>query len=474
MHQQPLHHIIKFFSKRITFLISGVLLGTCTFAQTIDSTNYVQPFSKSSAFRTWSVGVNGGLLFPFNEDYTGANYKQPGFGLFVKHQLLSTVGLQADFFGGQGTGYNSYDNSFSKYSTKVVSAAISLNITLANINWRHEESSIQPYFTGGYGYMGYQPTVTTSGSPANQVTSLYKQPGNGVLRSFFVPIGAGIKIGITNQISVDLGYSVSLINADDFDGLIFGTRNDEISYVHAGLEFSLGNSKKPQLAMYNPVHSMRTEYLMIKKTLTSTIDAQKTQIDQLKNEITAKTTLINIAYADLSKYTKDSDGDGVADLFDKCPNTPAGTIIDGSGCPLVFKTVTVAPAPVPVKQPEIKAVITEQEKKIVKDAVDNLQFDFGKATLRDVSFEALDKLAKLMVQKNLNLKLAGYTDNMGPDAVNLKLSKDRAEAIKTYLVSKGVSAQKIEANGYGKESPISSNNTLEGRILNRRVEFTIY
>jgi len=473
MYKLILNQVIKLFSKRIAFLAVGVLIGMSTSAQTtaIDSANYVQPFSKTSAFRTWSIGINGGLLVPFNEDFQGANYRQPGFGFYVKNQILSTIGLQADFFGGQAIGYNSYDNSLSQYRTRTVSAALSLYVTLANINWRHKKSVIQPYFTGGYGYMAYQPVITTEAAPGSEVTSLYKQPGNGIIKSFFVPVGVGLKINVSNTISVDLGYSVSLINADDFDGLIFGTRNDEISYIHAGLEFAIGNHQKPQLATHNPVNSMRTEYLKIERLLIIRINAQNAQIDALKNEVTTKTELINNANASLLKFTTDSDGDGVPDLFDKCPGTPAGTIIDGSGCPLVFPAVTV-PAP---KQLEIvKATVTEQEKKVIKDAVDNLQFDFDKATIREVSFETLDKLAKLLVERRLNLRLSGYTDNMGPDAVNLKLSIDRAEAVKTYLVSKGVNPSKIEANGFGKENPIASNNTLEGRTLNRRVEFTVY
>ena len=286
-----------------------------------------------------------------------------------------------------------------------------------------------------------------------------------------MPVGVGLKINVSNSISVDLGYTVSLINADDFDGFIFGTRNDEIAYMHAGLEFAIGNHKKPQLATHNPVNSMRTEYLKIERSLIIRINAQAAQIDALKSEIATKNESISSANASLIKFTTDSDGDGVPDIFDKCPGTPAGTVIDGSGCPLVLTAVTTVPKQVEAAR---TVIVTEQEKKIVKDAVDNLQFDFDKATIRAVSFETLNKLAKLLSERGLNLRLSGYTDNMGPDAVNLKISKDRAEAVKTYLVSKGVNPSKIEANGFGKENPVASNNTLEGRILNRRVEFNLY
>jgi OOP family OmpA-OmpF porin len=95
----------------------------------------------------------------------------------------------------------------------------------------------------------------------------------------------------------------------------------------------------------------------------------------------------------------DADGDGVSDYFDKCPNTPDSTKVDGSGCPL--------PRPEVVKPQTI--VITEEDRRIVKEAIKDLEFDFGKATIRSKSYPSLDKVAALLVQKNFALKLAGHT-----------------------------------------------------------------
>lgn len=110
----------------------------------------------------------------------------------------------------------------------------------------------------------------------------------------------------------------------------------------------------------------------------------------------------------------------------------------------------------------------------MKDAIRNLEFDLGKATIRSTSFESLDKVAELLVNKNFSLKLAGHTDNVGSNALNLKLSKDRAESIKAYLVEKGANPSRVEATGYGEAQPIKTNKTAIGRQMNRRVEFTLY
>ncbi len=309
--------------------------------------------------------------------------------------------------------------------------------------------------------MGYEPQLTTSGPVANRVSFAYKSNGGNV-QSYYVPVGAGVKINLSRDVSLDLGYQVDLVNADNFDGFVYGTRNDEFAYMHIGLEFALGSHKKPQLATHNPVASMRTEYLTIEQSLLLQLNKQKAEINKLKSDLDAKTELINATNASLIKFTMDSDNDGVPDLYDKCPNTPAGTIVDGAGCPLNLNVTNT------------KVYITEHDKKVVKDAIDNLEFDFGKATIRPISFASLDRVAQLLIDKNLHLKLAGYTDNKGPDWVNLKLSKDRAEAIRFYLIHKGANAARIEATGYGKENPVADNNTADGRQLNRRVEFNLY
>lgn len=106
--------------------------------------------------------------------------------------------------------------------------------------------------------------------------------------------------------------------------------------------------------------------------------------------------------------------------------------------------------------------------------LNNIFFDVGKATLRPESFPELERLAGLMTENSkMQIELSGHTDNVGSDEANMKLSADRAKSVTDYLVSLGINAERIQSKGYGETKPVGSNDTEEGRQLNRRVEFTI-
>jgi len=146
----------------------------------------------------------------------------------------------------------------------------------------------------------------------------------------------------------------------------------------------------------------------------------------------------------------DTDGDGVNDEEDKCPNQP-GTA-SNQGCP------------------EIK----EEIKKTVERTAKHLFFVFGKATIAPKSYPALDELATIMQEDpTLLLDIEGHTDDVGSDESNLKLSQQRADAAKQYLVKKGISEERMTTIGYGESKPIAPNTTAEGRSKNRRIVLTI-
>jgi len=436
------------FTKTGWLAAAGILSVTQLVAQT-PTLNEVKPFAPETEYRTWSVGVHGGLLNQSNLIGLRRSFDQVennfGYGFYVKRQILPALGIQAEYVGGKVSG--AYENNDNSFETKLPwSAALSAHVTLANINWRHHQGLIKPYLNVGLGALGFEPS-----SKLNGVTTKYDQT-----TELFVPGGVGLKFAVTNDLAIDLGYRLNLVQSSNFDGLRRGGSKDIFSYAHLGVEFALGDRSKPSLATSNPVSAMQKEYTAQYDELIAqkaAFDAQKAENEKLKSQLER-------LYADLT----DDDGDGVANRYDKCPDTPENTKVDGAGCPL--------PEP---KTPVVQQItVTDEDRRVVDEAIQNLEFDLGKATIRATSHASLNKVAALLIEKNFSLKLAGHTDNTGSMQTNMRLSKERAEAVKAYLVSKGANPSRIEATGYGPTQPIASNNTAAGRQQNRRVEFTLY
>lgn len=106
--------------------------------------------------------------------------------------------------------------------------------------------------------------------------------------------------------------------------------------------------------------------------------------------------------------------------------------------------------------------------------LDNVLFETGKANLKPSSFAAIDELAAAMTAKTtMEIEIAGHTDNVGDKEANLKLSQERAEAVRNYLIKKGIDASRITAKGYGDTKPVADNSTEKGKQQNRRTEVKI-
>jgi outer membrane protein OmpA-like peptidoglycan-associated protein len=106
--------------------------------------------------------------------------------------------------------------------------------------------------------------------------------------------------------------------------------------------------------------------------------------------------------------------------------------------------------------------------------LDNVLFETGKANLKNTSFKAIDELAAAMTAKEaMEIEIIGHTDNVGDKGANLKLSQERAEAVRNYLIKKGIAADRIVAKGYGDTKPVADNSTDLGKQQNRRTEVRI-
>ena len=159
------------------------------------------------------------------------------------------------------------------------------------------------------------------------------------------------------------------------------------------------------------------------------------------------------ASVDAAGCALDADNDGVADFRDNCPDTPAGEPVDASGCPLPKATES--------------ATVTETGTWLYED----IKFDTGSASIKAASYPVLAEIAATL-QRNPNLKveIQGHTDSAGSLALNNRLSSNRAQAVRDYLINEGVRPDQLTATGYGPSLPLVSNDTAEGRARNRRVE----
>jgi outer membrane protein OmpA-like peptidoglycan-associated protein len=131
---------------------------------------------------------------------------------------------------------------------------------------------------------------------------------------------------------------------------------------------------------------------------------------------------------------------------------------------------------VPSEASELVSYDISLEKMAIGEAIklENILFEKASAILLSESYPELDKLYKFLVgSPNVIIEIAGHTSSEGDDKYNLKLSQERAFAISNYLINKGISKSRIEAVGYGETKPLATNDTEEGRKLNRRVEFKI-
>jgi outer membrane protein OmpA-like peptidoglycan-associated protein len=162
--------------------------------------------------------------------------------------------------------------------------------------------------------------------------------------------------------------------------------------------------------------------------------------------------------ADVDEYgvSLDTDGDGVPDGLDKEPNTPRGILVDTSGRALI-----------------------RQEYSLLRDGMirlNSITFSSGSNKITEDSYSVLDDIGKLLRKySTLKIQISGHTDRIGNLTTNYRLSRDRALAVRNYLLATfpDIGRDRLMAVGFGPDKPIAPNSTSEGRRQNRRVEFVV-
>jgi opacity protein-like surface antigen/outer membrane protein OmpA-like peptidoglycan-associated protein len=426
------------FIKKAAFTGTLLFLSLVMFAQA--------PFTGSKEFRKFSIGVNAGLLRPSmimggTNDFTKPQYTL-GYGLDLKYQFTHLFAVQADVIKGNLKGNNdkAYWNGLpatnrpiSSFKTDMqFAASLSGVFTFGNINWLSDKTKVVPYVTAGAGYTSYKPETVATGT----TTSVPFDNGT-TLHSFFVPVGIGLKFSLSDLVNLDLGYRAQIVDQDNFDGTYThaNTHRDKFSYGFVGFEFALGKKSKEQLMFDNPASRMNS-------MIEGQINHLQSQIDTLHTSIV------------------DTDGDGVADIFDKEPNTPKGCPVDshgvskdtdGDGVPDCRDKQLITPTecqPVDAdgvgKCPDPECCKNLAAKANTCDLGDLPSISFKGRSLKLTSEDKAmlaTVAAKLKNSAACTITVTGYP---AASKASQALCNKRADAIKTYLSEKeGISVERI-------------------------------
>jgi OOP family OmpA-OmpF porin len=438
----------------VSLMAVGMANAQSTDTSKMAATGPAKVFGGASQYSKFSLGVNVGVTsgqVAFFNNSTNNFVANLGYGADLRYQLTHAFSIQFEYYGGKVGGN---DNGGTKvggngmvldgtiFSTKYNAFSLGGMFDIGSVSFLHRQNGLLLYGTAGAGLDMYTPTWTNLKGTQLSYSSAAK--------ALEAPLGAGLKFKLSDALALNLGYTVTFLQAYNFSGFHTYDNFNEYGYTYAGLEYTFGTKSKPNIEWVNPVAMMYDELYDA---------ALRAEVAALKVRVAAVETAVN----DLKK---DSDGDGVSDQFDKCPNTPAGTVVDGSGCPLV------------IPAPDTTVLATKAwvnglggHAKTTATAYGNIQFEFDSSVLKTESYPILDLTAADLKSTGASAELDGFASSEGTAAHNMRLSKDRANSVKTYLVNSGVAAKKLKVKAFGETHPVADNSTEAGRILNRRVEF---
>jgi len=233
---------------------------------------------------------------------------------------------------------------------------------------------------------------------------------------------------------------------------------EEISRASDGISVEGGVIASDEVALDRFVKDV---FYLVEVLLDSDGDGVVDEMDQCPNTPRGITV-------DARGCPPDSDGDGVPDYLDQCPGTPPGVAVDNSGCPFDSDGDGVADYLDKCPQTPKGATVNEVGCWTLQATA---LYDSNSSYIRAEAYPLLDEVASIL-EKNpeMEVEVQGHTDNTGSAKYNQWLSEKRAQRVKDYLVSKGIEPSRLAAKGYGLTQPVASNATEEGRAQNRRVE----
>jgi len=419
--------------------------------------------------KKWGVGLGAGIYGPFKTDYTGtmpelyfSRYISPKFDVLLKGNL----GL---------------------WRTKLVSDLDLVNV-LVDFRYKltDETRNFRPYLFAGPGYL-----ADNTGTGINFDLGLGAKYYLNPILAVYGQAGYinGIKVaGETENLwKATVGVEVDFGKSKDSDRDGVADKNDKCPNTPAGI--GVDENGCPKDMDGDGVADDMDDCPTV-----AGLTSMKGCPDADKDGIADKDDACpDVAGTKAMKGCPDADGDGITDQADKCPNTKKGYKVDASGCPLdqdkdgIVDAEDDCPTVAGIKEnkgcpakvtaiPDNKKEIKAEEIVLQNIAIPSIHFASNKSYITEYSQDILNKLV-VMLNENMdyNVNVYGYADSQGTNKLNIRLSKQRVKSAIDYLVSKGINKNRItEQKAFGEAKPIATNDTPEGRLQNRRVEFEIF
>lgn len=341
---------------------------------------------------------------------------------------------------------------------------IELNAILNLTNlWRHNSQDWSMNFLTGIGYQKHKSELTNnSGSsfPSNSFENTEK-------RSLYFNTSFGIKRRINQKFDLEFRTTLSISNRDFLDGVVSnGDVLETFFQTNLGVIYKFGNKEKHAIWVYDDLFKEEEEAGILDSDKDGVIDAL---------DVEPETPEVAEVYG--SGKAVDTDQDGLPDYKDRCPLAPGPVYNDG--CPTdtdgdgildiddVCPKLRGTPEHLGCPKEDTREEISERIFLLAK----SIYFKTNSSEIKDDSYDALNEIAQIMLEyPNTQFQIDGHTDDRAEASYNLDLSERRAKSVLNHLTSRGVNSARLYSKGYGEEKPTHSNDTEEGRKLNRRVE----
>ena len=384
----------------------------------------------------------------------GAQYFSDVYDILYLNQQKITNNL---FF--KGTAYGAELNLILSFS----------NLYIANADKWH----VTGYFGAGYHQYDSALYEKLPNGSNNKLVDFGRNPARNSVNeasSIYLSAQLGLKYRISKRVDLEFRPSWYFNYEDHLDATISNKQDWETFFVtHVGVVVKLG--KKKVFTIWGDDKKEPENKFKI-------VDTDKDGvIDELDND--PNTPLGVQVYGNGTPV--DSDQDGVPDYIDKCIFEKGRA--DNDGCPFIGDKDRDGIPDREDKCPEVKGIekfegcpdansLRVTELVTVMSYSKNIYFNTDSNSIRSgFYYTMLDDVAEIMLKnKDVTFSVAGYTDNVGTDEYNLKLSERRSNEARNYLIERGVEADRISAKGYGEVNPKYSNDTEQGKQLNRRVE----